>query len=364
MGDVMALYRSWFVLVCFCVAASADDLALPAPDRICADLTPSQAALVREGIALHDARKYDEAIAKYQVVLSFEPWATTALHELAYTYFESKRYADALEVALQGARCRSERPTMFPVIIGNALDELGRGREAVAIYEEAIRRTPKVPLLRYNLAVSLKRTGRRAEAKAAVEDALALNPNHASSHAVLAELYREMGYRIPAVLAYLRLLQLEPEGARASRARASLEAFLAQRAVPGKGPNQVVINVPDPAQTPQDEGNFTAAEMALGIHQAAGLMTAKDGPVVAKTAFARAAGLVEALLEGAGGSEGSGFAVRFYVPYFVELQKAGLAEALTARVWGNAEVEGLAEWVKGHTEQMRTLGDWSAGYRF
>jgi hypothetical protein len=44
--------------------------------------TPAQSELINEGIALHDARRFDEAIKKYEMVLRENPDCTLALYEL------------------------------------------------------------------------------------------------------------------------------------------------------------------------------------------------------------------------------------------------------------------------------------------
>src|SRR6266850_4574476 len=217
------------------LALAADKL--PKPDRIPGEPTPEQAALIREGVSLHDQRNYEGAIAKYKQVLTQNPWEVKALHELAFSYFENKDYQRALDTARLGAQCRSLLLAGFYSMIGNALDELGRSKEAIETYKAAIKLNPRMALLHYNLAISLRRTGKQSEAKAAVEKALQCNPTHASSHAALGAIYRDTGYRIPAILAYSRFLALEPESARSVQIRTTLQGLLTQGVGPGKQPN-------------------------------------------------------------------------------------------------------------------------------
>src|SRR5437016_10367088 len=125
---------------------------LPKPDRIAAAPTPEQAALTREGIALHDQHNYEGAIAKYKQVLSENPWEVTALYELAFSYFENKNYKDALATTHLGVQCKSERLPLFYTLMGSSLDDLGRGQEAIEVYKAAIKQNPRIELLHYNLA--------------------------------------------------------------------------------------------------------------------------------------------------------------------------------------------------------------------
>lgn len=351
-------------LSCVALASLSGKSVLPKPDRVCASLTPAQAAVVREGVALHDARRYDEAIAKYQLVLAEEPWLVTALHELSYSYFESRRFSEALEVGLRGVQCRTEGPSQFPILIGNALDELGRSQEAIAVYEEAIRREPKQAMPRFNLAVALQRAGRWPQAKTAVQQALALNPLHPGSHAVLGDLYRQMGYRIPAALAYARFLQLEPEGPRARKALPMLEAALAGNVTQGKDSNHINITMVETPKSLKDEGDFGPAELMISIAKAGDMMVDDSKEAKKKrTPFEKRASLMTVFCEVLGNSQPKGgFAAKFYAPYFAALEKAGHAEALAVRVWQSAPVDGQQEWASENRSKMDALAAWSADY--
>ena len=88
-----------FALSCF--AASAQKIAKPT-------LTPkpateAQLLLIRQGVALHDAKRYDEAIAKYEQVLAENPDSTVAMHELAMSFYSKGDRVKAMETA---SRCQ------------------------------------------------------------------------------------------------------------------------------------------------------------------------------------------------------------------------------------------------------------------
>src|SRR5882724_6632618 len=120
---------------------------LPKPERVTMPPTPEQRALIREGVTLHDQSNFEAAIGKYKLVLAENPWEVTALHELSFTLFASKKFEDALATARLGAQCKSNLLPRFYMMIGNALDELGKGADAIEIYESAIQENPGVALL-------------------------------------------------------------------------------------------------------------------------------------------------------------------------------------------------------------------------
>ena len=254
-----------FVALGFAIQPALASGKLPKPDRVPEAPSSEQAALVREGLALHDRRNFEGAIAKYKQVLAQNPWEVTALHELAAAYFESKDYQHALDTARLGAQCRSENLAGFYSTIGNALDELGRGSEAIDTYRAAIKLNPRMSLLYYDLAISLRRAGRLPEAKAAVQRAIECNPDHAFSHALLGAIYQDMGYRIPAILAYSRFLVLEPETARSPQIATTTAGLLKQGVNKGAKPNEFTISISETSKNHKDEGDFTSAQMALCI---------------------------------------------------------------------------------------------------
>jgi tetratricopeptide (TPR) repeat protein len=338
---------------------------LPKPDRVPTEPTPEQVALVREGVALHDQGRFADAIAKYKQVLARNPWEVRALHELAFTQFASKDYRGALETARLGAQCRSKSLAGFYQMIGSALDELGKGKEAIETYRAAIKMEPGMGLLHYNLAISLRRAGQPAEAKDAVEQGLESDPNHASSHALLGEVYQEMGYRVPAIMAYSRFLVLEPESPRAGQVLTKLSGLLSQGASKGKE-NQINIFMQAPSKSRQDEGDFGGADLGLSMALALDFMKkpeeAKEPP---KSPFQKLASLYVMLGATLDNSKPKGgFAAAYYAPYFSALHKAGHTESFVAHAWKAGKVEGASDWAAANEAKIGAFLAWSKSYQW
>ncbi len=338
----------------------------PKPERVVTAATPAQRVLILEGVALHDLQSYDGAIAKYKQVLAENPWEVNALHELAYSYFESKRYQETIATARLGAQCQSKLLPFFHVMIANALDELGKGKEAIETYKAAIKQNPSVGLVHFNLAISLRRAGKLREAKAAVERALQCDPAHASSHLTLGVIYRDMGYRTPAVLAYSRFLVLEPGSQRAIEVLPILRGLLSGGAKQGKQPGQVTIFVPNMPKRLKDEGDFSSVEMMISLHAASGLIV-KPGDEIKKptTAFEQLVTLYSGIAEALELSKSkSGFAATYYAPYFSALAKAGYTEAFVGQAWKAGKLEGAAEWMQANEAKLEAFRDWSKAYQW
>jgi tetratricopeptide (TPR) repeat protein len=339
---------------------------LPKPDRISAPPTADQIALIREGVALHDQRNYEGAIAKYKQVLAQNPWEVKALYELGFSYFESKDYQGALETARLGAQCRSEGLIGFYLTIGNALDELGRGSEAIETYRAAIKLNPRAALLHYNLAVSLRRAGKQPEAKAAVEKALQCDPAHASSHMVLGAIYEQLGYRVPAILAYSRFLVLEPESPRSAQILPALQGLLTQGVGKGKKPNEITIFVSGTPKGRKDEGDFTGVELMMSVVLVADLITPPPGVEKApESAHQKLSSQYTSMGEALDNSKAKkGFAAMYYAPYFAALTKEGYPEAFTAHAWRAGKVEGASDWAMANKAKIETFLEWSKAYQW
>jgi len=351
------MFRSaLIVLTILAPAWSAEKL--PAPDRVPAPPTPQQTQVAREGVALHDQKDYAGAIAKYKQVLAENPWEVNALYELAYSQFVSKDYQGSIETSRLGARCRTDGVARFYMMLASSLDELGKPKEAIDTYRSAIKLQPRLALLHYNLAVSLKRTKQLVEAKAAAERAIECDPAHASSHAFLGQLYQEMGYRIPAILAYSRFLQLEPEGPRATNVLPALNQLLTSGVGAGAEPGHINIVLSSPSKAQKDEGDFSGVEMTMSIMLAADLIEKpSDAKAAPKSPFDKLVSIYTSLAEGLDiAKPKGGFAAVYYVPYFTALNKGGYTAAFAASTWKAANLEGAGK------VDTTAFQEWSKAY--
>lgn len=218
---------------------------------------------IAEGTALHDAGRYDEAIAKYLAVLAGDPSNGLASYELAYSYEAKGDYAKCIAVLKPLSVAES---VLLPKILGslgNCLDGAGDAQGALAAYRESLAIAPNAPNTLYNLGVTLVGQSKLDEARDVLKKELIARPGHASGHFALARVFEAQNFRAAAILEYLRFLALEPATPRAKIAATNLLTLL-NLGVKDKGvgkDGKKVIDVAVDTNSRTEEGDFHGWEM-------------------------------------------------------------------------------------------------------
>lgn len=137
----------------------------------------------------------------------------------------AKDYAGALEAA---NRALALQPGLAVALNnrGNALNGLGRHKEAHAAFSAALVRLPMDPAIRANLATALQGMGKLSDALAQLDRAIWLDPTFPATHLNRGHVLRDMGRHDEALESYRRATALEPAMAEAHASRANLLADL------------------------------------------------------------------------------------------------------------------------------------------
>ncbi|MCC8426795.1 tetratricopeptide repeat protein [Mucilaginibacter sp. UR6-11] len=180
--------------------------------------------LLKEGTALHDAKKYDEAIAKYDAALKIDANNSTVLYEKAFTLYASGKANDAL--AILEKLVVTDKSARTYALLGNIYDERKDFDKAISIYKKGVAVAPKDANLWYNLSVSYLIQKNYAQAEAAATEAIKANPRHASSQRVYAMATYNEGKHINSILAWCNFLIMEPQTQRSVEACMYLKHIL------------------------------------------------------------------------------------------------------------------------------------------
>lgn len=353
------------VLSLLVLAAAAGAQKLPKPTQMPGPNTDPQRRTIQEGIALHDAKKYDEAIAKYQGVLKENPDSTLALYELSLSYATKGDRAKAKETAFVGAKYISDELGLFYTQIANALDDEGKPDEAIKVYREAEEILKKYSDLRrhlsstyYNLGLTYFRQKKYNEAKAELKNAIRNNFAYASPHSLLAVIYRGTRYRVPALLAAMRLVSLEYSTQRTAGAVEIITETLKPAQKDAKG--NMTINLDFSA--PKDEGDFGMYDLFLGTLTS--VRGEEDKNKTDNQMFVEGISSVIALLAEDDKLRNS-FVGATYVPFVADMKKNGHVEA-----FGNVVLylkdnknDEAAKWIKDNGPKIESMFTWAKAYQ-
>jgi tetratricopeptide (TPR) repeat protein len=305
---------------------------------------------IAEGVALHDAGRYDEAIAKYRAILADDPKNEMAAYELALS--ATAKGDDALCIAtiepLAKKKGRFQAPML--TVLGNCFDHAGQADRAIDAYRRGVKIAPDDANLLYNYAVTLAARGRNEDARQALKKALAVRPLHPNSHYLLAVVFAAENFRSAALLSYLRFLSLEPGTERAAQA-AQRVLVLLNLGVQQKEANEITVNID--TKTRKEEGDFGGWEMMLGIVSAA-RFAPEEAP---QTAFDQTRGQLASALRMLIETRqdlGRNYTAQHVVPFFAALEEKKLLDTYAGIALSTLELHGTQEWVKANEQAIRT----------
>ncbi len=166
--------------------------------------------LIDEGVAFHDAEKYEEALEKYKQVPENDTAYTLAVSEMLLTYYYLEQYENAAKLGRKVLKENYDLYPMFYLNLGSSLDELGYYDEAISYYDRILKKYPKNFLIQYNKGISYLLSKRYKEAFNQFQLTLKLNPFHAKSHYQIASLALAEGKTTLGILALNGYLLIDP----------------------------------------------------------------------------------------------------------------------------------------------------------
>jgi tetratricopeptide (TPR) repeat protein len=325
--------------------------------------TEAQRVVIEEGIALHDAKKYPEAIKKYQQVLKENPDCVLALYELALSFYANKDHEFALATAFKGTRYKGKELPLFYGIIANVWDDTGKPEDAIKLYQDGIKMLKDekdfdnhISSLYYNLGVTYTRQKKFPEARESLKNAVEYNFGYASPNYMLAEIYNGTKYKVPALLAAARLISLELNSQRTGR---SVEIFLGILKS-AKANEKGEINIFLDMNAPKDEGDFGMYELLLGTLTT--VKSEKDKNKTEEEVFADAFDSMIALLSEDKKLQKT-FVGRNYIPFLTEMKKNGYSKIFAYLVLQQDGNKTAEKWLLDNAKKGMEFLDWAKAYK-
>jgi len=219
---------------------------------------------IQLGIEQHDKGAYSVAITFYKKALKIDPASLLANYEISLSYMYHKLYEEAIIHCDQILKLKDNERFLVPALMtkGSCLDALGKGKEAIKVYESALVIDADSYLLHYNMALTQHNLGNNEAAIESAVNAISSNPNHGSSHLLLGYIMEEMDHKIKSILSLNFFLFLE---ANTNRSPEALQSLMRQFEgnVKQKGKNDLEILVNSSSLKADDD--MKTAELMLSL---------------------------------------------------------------------------------------------------
>jgi len=310
-------------------------------------------SLISEGVKLHDAGKFEEALGKYKEALQLDPENSTANYEIAFTLFNTKSAKDAipyLNKIIEG-NAPANKGGAYDML-GSIYDNQGQTDKAIEYYKRGIEAQPGYQSLYYNLAITYGRQGKNEEALPILAKALQLNPKHASSHRLYALInMAEPGNKICALLGYCNFLILEPTSQRSVKAYEDVKSILKSGITKADGVNNITLS------TNKTDPDLGAAGLAISMSSLspgiADLPEADQLELQLKTIFGTTGELSEKKKE-------KDFFWSFYADYFYKLSKSEFMPLIARIISFTSNQEEKKKWIKEHEQALTDYSIWES----
>ncbi len=323
--------------------------------------------LVQEGIGLHDKGDYEGAIKKYDAAIKIDKNFFDAYYEKGFSLYASGKQKECVDICKETIKMFKEHPSIGLVYIqyGNVMDDLGKAKQALEIYDEGISQSPGNYLLYFNKGLTLTKMNQMADALAQYQKALDLKPLHSSSNLYTGILIKESN-KIPALLSILTFLAIEPNSKRAKDAYDMVRDIMEGHIK--KDGNNTSISI-DPSLLDKSkqgtENNFADVEMAFA------LLGAMDGDTkgmdaIAKTPADLLSFKLQMLINSLATSKanGKGFYWEHYVPFFIAMKDSDQVEVLCHLVMIQSKDEKNNEWITSNETKIDGFYEWMKNYRW
>lgn len=332
------------------------------PARTAAAVTTQEAAVLREGIALYEQRRFDEAYAKFEGVYKANPDCTMAVYEMALVHFAKKEFQRAIDMAAIGAAYKDQPGPLaqYYSLIGNTLDAAREPRKAVEVYQKGVEVAPAVGLY-YNMGVTQAQSlSDIPAARASLKAGSRLDPMHASTQLLLGKLFGLDGLQTPALFALSRFLILEPATARTSEAYQLWFRLLNGTLQTGADGKATIAVNPDQKR---DEGDLSKLDLHISLSKIAAAQSAE-----AKSQIQAMADQLDMLFrvfdKVEPGDDKDMFVYTYYMPYFTQMQKQGHVQPFVYYVSQRTNLPGVREWLTVNQDKVSAFLDWSRKFPF
>jgi Tfp pilus assembly protein PilF len=310
-------------------------------------------SLVDMGIELHDNGQFEWAIDVYKKALALEPNSPLVNYEIALTYMSTKEYDKAIKHSNAVIENNTDNLLQAYMLKASCMDYLGKPKEAVKMYQKAIRKYGDHYLLSYNLGYTYYNMSDEENAEKWLTDAIEQNPSHASSHLMLAYLMKDNNQKIKSLLSLHYFLFLEPNSKRSFDAFDLLiKQFSGNVEKEKVNPNQINIMLNGTSL----ENEFGGVELMISLLEASKTIEENKNKTKEEMFIEHTSSFFKMLGE-LNRKKKKGLYWDYYIPFFNEVANSEHIDAycyyISQSSNGNAEV-----WLSNNTDKIDKFSKW------
>jgi Tfp pilus assembly protein PilF len=317
--------------------------------------------LINEGIKLHDAGKYADAITKYKEALTADADYPAALYEMSYTYYISGALDSAivLDKKLLKMDIPDNTRKQVYVNLGSAYDDSKQPQEAIKAYKQGIKKFPDFYLLYFNLGITQYRNNEDEDAMENFQQAVTLKPFHAGSNNGMYKILADKN-KIPAVLTASMVCLAENNTKRSIDCAQFIQSALISNIQSDSAKKNKTIYIPSSSLSEAKENNFSSAELGISLMAAS---TDIMDTLQLNTAAQKLKFQFDALCGFLGAKKQKGFFWQFYAPFFSDIKKNNYTDVLVNLILQNTENES-ALWITTNENKVNAFYDWVSKYNW
>lgn len=302
--------------------------------------------LVKQGVALNDSGKYDQAVAKYNLAIKADPNYGNAYYEMGYTLFISGKEKEAIPFL---EKLIGIEPTAAGAydMLGSIYDDIKQPDKAMEYYKQGIKVNPNYQRLHFNLAIAYYRQGKYPESEQCAIEAIKLDPKHASSQRVYAMATNKQGKLGCSLLGWCSFLLMEPQSKR------SPEAFAYVKAIINHGLKQTDKGSNITYDPNTGIGNLMMPMAIINATSGKKNLKAIDSVQLQLTSLFEIAHTISA-------DSAQVFVSKYYSDYFEKLGKSGNMPAFTRYITLSVYKDDDLQWFKEHEKESNDFSKWAA----
>lgn len=195
-----------------------------APAQGQAAAAPSASKMILNGSELLSAGKTEEALAKFNEVISQAPSNPVAYFYRGAAYEKAGNAEKAVEDYSKAVELKPDFILSLSRL-GIILAKKGEYEKAIEYYKKAVDLGEQDPSTHYNYGVCLVNVGKSEEARAVFEKLLILDPNNPDAHYQLGIIYIGAGDSVKAKEFLQKFITLDPENKNAAIAKEILKSL-------------------------------------------------------------------------------------------------------------------------------------------